>query len=567
MPPGYPGVPPGYPSMPSGYPQGGSTLPTGDLRTYVTVLRRRKWSVLVGLALIIGLVTAYSLRQTPTYDSTSRVLVKPLNPNQILQGVNYNFLVSMQTEEVLVGSPAVAGTAADLIEEKGLSPQEPGSVSVSVPPDTTFLDITYTSGDGSASQAWANAYAEAYVVNRESQARDALDGIRKGVEDRLAAVDAKFRDTQQELESAPKDDVAGLRRTLDSLDQQISSLQAQLANVPVLSSDTAQVVAPGELPGVPSSPDYVRNAALAIVVGLGLGIAIAFVRERLDDRITSREDLEGLLGVSVLAVVPKVKGWRKRSSVPMVARDKPKSAAAEAYRTIRTNVDYLARTNDLKVIAVTSPSLGEGKTTTTANLALTMAQTGKRVVAVSCDLRKPRLHRFFDVSNQHGLTDLLTADVPVASIVERTGEATMRVIPSGPVPPNPSELLGSDAMQHFLQGMRTHSDYVLLDTPPVLAVSDAAILAPRCDGVIVVVDATSTTRTAVKVLREQLEQVGSRILGGIYNNFDPRHTKSYPGHYRYYSYGYQGNGKRDDRVSGNGKRDAPVAGSPADIWH
>ncbi len=573
MPPGYPNVPPGYPNMPPGYPNMSAGypqqpgLPTGDLRTYVTVLRRRRWSVVFGLVAVIGLVALYSVRQSPIYDSTAEVLVKPLSPNQILQGVNYNFLVSMQTEEALVSSPAVADMAAELVKATGMSPQEPGSVSTSVPDQTTFLEITYSSGDAVSAQAWANGYAEAYVANRKAQASGAYETIQASYQTQIASVDAKFQATQKKLATAGPDLAKQLRRTLDSLDQQITSLQAQLANVAVPSTDSAQVVSPGGLQGSPSSPDFVRNGALAIVVGLGFGIAIAFVRERLDDRITSREDLEGLLGVSVLAVVPKIPGWRKRSSTALVARDKPKSPAAEAYRTIRTNVDYLARTNDLKVIALTSPSIGEGKTTTTANLGLTMAQTGKRVVAVSCDLRKPRLHRFFDVSNARGLTDLLTADAPIGSIAARAGEKTMRVIPSGPIPPNPSELLGSDAMLQVLQGIRTQADYVLVDTAPVLAVSDAAILAPRCDGVIVVVDATSTTRTAVKVLREQLEQVGSRILGGIYNNFDPKHTKSYPGYYRYYTYGDKRGEKPDESTSGNGKRGTRVAGPPADIWH
>jgi succinoglycan biosynthesis transport protein ExoP len=566
VPAGYPGMPGGYPSLPPGYPQGGSGQLTGDLRTYVTVLRRRKWSVLLGLGLVIALVGVYSVRQTPTYESTASVLVKPLSPNQILQGVNYNFLVSMQTEQALVGSPAVSQKAATLIDAQGLPTQEPGSVSASVPDQTTFLDITYTSRDGASAQAWANAYAQAYVANRKQQAVTAYQTIQGSVQDQITNLVRQSDQIQQELAVAAPTDAKVLRGNLDDLDRRIAALEGQLAQVPVPSTDSAEVVAPAGLPSSPSSPNYVRNAALAVVLGLGLGFGIAFLRERFDDRITSREELEGLLGVSVLAVVPRISGWRKRSSVNLVSRARPTSPAAEAYRTVRTNVDYLARTNDLRVIAITSPSLGEGKTTTTANLAYILAQTQKRVVAVSCDLRKPRLHRFFGASNARGLTDLLTAGVGVTSIAAQSGEPTLRVIPSGPVPPNPAELLGSDAMREFLVSIREFADYVLVDTPPVLAVSDAAVLAPQCDGVIVVVDATSTTRTAVKVMREQLEQVGCRILGGIYNNFHPRHTKSYPGHYRYYTYGYKNGDKPDDHVNGNGKRSSSPS-EPADLWH
>jgi succinoglycan biosynthesis transport protein ExoP len=565
VPSDYPNIPPGYPSVPPGYPQGPTYLPTGDLRTYVTVLRRRKWSVALGLLLICGLIGLYTARQTPQYDSTAEVLVKPLSPNQILQGVNYNFLVSMQTEEALVSSPAVADAAAQIVKAGGAPGREPGSVSTTVPDQTTFLDITYTSGDGASAQLWANAYAEAYVANRQAQAGAAYQTMQKSYQDELTKLEARFRNTQEALSSASGEQAKTYRRTLQSMNQQITSLQTQLANVPVPSTDSAQVLAPAGLPSSPSSPNYVRNAALAIVLGLGLGIGIAFVRERLDERITSREDLEGLLGASVLAVVPKVSNWRKRSSAKLVARERPKSAPAEAYRAVRTNVDFLARTSDLKVIALTSPSLGEGKTTTTANLAITMAQTGKRVIAVSCDLRKPRLHRFFGLSNSKGLTDLLTVGTPLTEIVQRSGDETLRIIPSGPIPPNPAELLGSNAMERFFEDIRHAADYVLVDTAPVIAVSDATILAPQCDGVIVVVDATSTSRTAVTVLRGQLERVGVRILGGIYNNFDPRHSKSYPGHYRYYTYGYKSRKKSDEIISGNGK--PANAADAANIWH
>ena len=565
VPPGYPIMAPGYPSVPPGYPPGGLGRPAADLRTYVAILRRRKWSVLVGLVLVVGLMALNTLRQTPAYNSTAQVLVKPVTPNQILQSVNYAFLLGMETEQALVSSPAVAERAAGLVGEQGLPAQQPGSVAVTVPEQTTFLEITYTSGDAASAQVWADAYAQAYVENRRVQAFTEYETLQKSVQDQIAKLDAERSEIQAELERARRDEVPALKGDLGALDRRILAFEGQLTQAGVPSTVPAEVVRPAELSSSPSSPDYVRNAALAVVLGLGLGLGLAFVRERFDDRISSREDLEGLLGVSVLAVVPKVPGWRKRSSAKLVARDKPRSPAAEAYRTIRTNVDYLARTNDLKIIAVTSPTLGEGKTTSTANLALTLAQTEKRVIAISCDLRKPRLHTFFGVSNATGLTELLTAGVPIGSIVAKSDEPTLRVIPSGPIPPNPAELLGSDAMRQFLQGIRNYADYVLLDTPPVLAVSDAAVLAPQCDGVIIVVDATSTTRTAVKVMREQLEQVGSRILGGIYNNFDPRRTKSYPGHYRYYAYGDKRSGRADEALSGNGKRRSSNA--DADIWH
>jgi capsular exopolysaccharide synthesis family protein len=230
---------------------------------------------------------------------------------------------------------------------------------------------------------------------------------------------------------------------------------------------------------------------------------------------------------------------------------------------VRTNIEFMSRTNELKVVGIVSPSLGEGKTTTTANLSHSLASSGKRVVALSCDLRKPKMHRLFGLSNDVGLTDVLTQGVAVGSAVQRVpGVPTLRVLTSGPVPANPAEMLGSDGMHSLLTGLREVADFVIVDTAPVLAVSDALVLSPWCDGVVMVVDSSTTTRSAARIAREQVEQVGGNIVGGVFNNFDPSNSKTYPGAYRYYtSYGYAG----EEPVRGNGaKRTTDVDSS--ELW-
>ena len=247
----------------------------------------------------------------------------------------------------------------------------------------------------------------------------------------------------------------------------------------------------------------------------------------------------------------------------------PKSPSAEAYRTIRTNLQFLGRDGGLTVVSVTSPSSGEGKTTTVANLAVTMALAGKRVVAVSCDLRKPALHRLFHLSNDVGLSSFLSGRVSLSQAAQRGGVDNLRVMASGPVPLNPAELLGSNAMEEFLQYLREHADVVLLDTPPVFAVSDALALAPLSDGVIVVADARSTTRGALSHVREQLDQVGGRILGGVLNNFDPSDAKYQPTYYRYYyTYEYRDAAPEPRQTqNGNGHVPAPIPQPESDPPH
>ena len=297
-----------------------------------------------------------------------------------------------------------------------------------------------------------------------------------------------------------------------------------------------------------------------------LGIGVAFVREQLDDRMNGPEDMEDRVGAPVMAVVPHFSGIRNRKSDKLlVVRDKPKSPPAEAYRTVRTNIEFLARTTDLKVIAVTSPGLGEGKTTTAANLAASLATADRRVVLIGCDLRKPRLHRLFGVGNDTGLSDVLMDDVPVPVVAQHvTGMPTLRLITSGPIPSNPAELLGSDRMAEIISGLRTVTDFVVIDTAPVLAVADSLALAPRCDGVLMVVDASSTTRTGIRVACEQVEKVGGEIVGGVYNNFDPSSAKTYYGSYRYYSsYGY--GAKNDGKADPNPAR-MPTKVDSDELW-
>jgi capsular exopolysaccharide synthesis family protein len=224
----------------------------------------------------------------------------------------------------------------------------------------------------------------------------------------------------------------------------------------------------------------------------------------------------------------------------------PKTSAAEAYRTARTNLQHLDGNEGSRIFLVTSPMLGDGKTTVSANLAVALAKTGKLVMAISCDLHRPRLHRFFELDNAVGLTSVLTGQASTADAIRRVGSDTLGVLPSGPPVASPTELLGSDQMERLLVELRKIADFVILDTPPLGAVGDALMLAPKTDGVLLVADATSTARGAVTFARTQIEQVGGKIVGGIYHKFDPARARTYHPYYQhYYSGKYLANGQSD----------------------
>lgn len=540
--------------------------PIADLRTYIAMVRRRKVSLALVVLLTVAAAAFFSYRQTPTYQSSATVLVKPLNPNQILQGISYSYGVSMQTEETLATSPDVAAIAADNATAAGATTADNGSVSTKAPQDTTFLQILYSSPDPHEAQIWAQSYADAYMEYRREQALQLYNAVQTGFTKKISSVRTQISRLQAKAvmaESPAKEQIAGKIKTLTG---SLQDLTGQSSSFPFPVANTAaQLISPGSLPNAPYSPNWARNLFLAFAAGLALGFAVVFIRERLDDRLVGREDLEEAAGAPVLAIVPRVAGWGKKSTTKLVARDAPKTAPAEAYRTIRTNIQFMARTNDLRLISIASPGMSEGKTTTTANLAVALAHTGKRVIAVSCDLRKPRLHRFFDLTNDNGVTSVLRDGLSIPQVAQHVpGMESLRVIASGPVPHDPAELLGSEAMEQMLQDLRRYADFVLIDTAPVLVVSDALTIAPKTDGVLLVVDAAVTMRGAVRASREQLEQVGANIVGAIFNDLDPTRANMNYGSYRYHTYGnyeYQ-----DATVSlQEAIRHEPV--DPSEMWH
>lgn len=536
---------------------------TEDFRHYLSVVRRRKWSIALVTAVTVGAALFFSFRQTPVYRSSTQVFVRPVTA----AGEAPRFL-NMENEQVLASSTAVAQMVQEQLEASGQPAASPdelrASLDVALQGAAEALTIGYSDPDPARAQQLASAFATAYLDFRTRDVLEEIETSIQGVNERLDSVQKSLASVQADIDrTRNRDQLQSLNRQENNYLIEQADLSSQLQAFELQRSTLGQggeVTIPANLPSSPASPNHIQNGLLALAAGLALGIGLAFLRERLDDHVRSREDVEHQLRTPVLAVVPSFPGRKKRREMlPTLAS--PKSPSAEAYRTIRTNLQFLGREGGLTVVSVTSPSSGEGKTTTVANLAVTMALAGKRVVAVSCDLRKPALHRLFRLSNDVGLSSFLAGRASLTQAAQRGGIDNLRVMASGPVPLNPAELLGSNAMEEFLQYLREHADVVLLDTPPVFAVSDALALAPLSDGVIVVADARSTTRGALSHVREQLDQVGGRILGGVLNNFDPSDAKYHPTYYRYYyTYEYRDATPepRYQAPNGNGHIPAPI---------
>lgn len=218
----------------------------------------------------------------------------------------------------------------------------------------------------------------------------------------------------------------------------------------------------------------------------------------------------------------------------MISIKNPKSQAAEAFRTLRTNIQFSSLDEDIRTIVVTSTQPGEGKSTVISNLAITMAQSGKKVVLIDCDLRKPTIHKRLGVSNQYGLTTLLSKEKALDDVINATNISNFYILTSGPIPPNPAELLGSRKMKSLIEELKGYFDIILFDAPPVLSVTDAQVLSTYCNGVVFVAGYGQAEKLAVVRAKELISKVGGKIIGVVINKV-PNNSKSY----YYYNYDYK----------------------------
>jgi succinoglycan biosynthesis transport protein ExoP len=314
------------------------------------------------------------------------------------------------------------------------------------------------------------------------------------------------------------------------------------------------IVDRAEIPSAPSSPSKMKNMVLALMVGLLGGLGLAFLFEVLDVTVKDSEDIKKYAGMPMLGIVPEFfgnglkRGYGKthkeeklepdekprpeQESMDLIVHFSPRSSFSEYFRSIRTTLLLSATDTSMKSMVITSALPEEGKTSTVSNLAVALAQMGKSVVIIDADLRKPRLHKIFRIKNLNGLTKYLTADLLLEDMLRTTAIPTLFLINAGPVPPNPVELLGSEKMANLVDRLKKSYDFVLVDTPPLLAVSDAVVVGSRVDGAILVVRRGKTHREALKQAREKLDAHKVKGMGVIINHakmrdFDYYYTDSY----------------------------------------
>lgn len=403
---------------------------------------------------------------------------------------------------------------------------------------TPSTGVTDAYQGGLFSQQRVKSYADMLNGDRLARAVADSEGVDLSAQQVQSRVSGRaVRDTVLLEATVTDSDRDRSKQVATALGTEFVSLVEKLETPPGQreSAVKVEVVAGPTLNSQPISPTPVRNLALGGLLGLLLGVGVAALRERLDATVKSAEALQEV-AAPTLAVVP-FDPTAKHS--PLVMSDNAleeapsHSARAEAFRHLRTNLQFVDVDHQAKVIVITSSIPDEGKSTTTLNLAIAFAEAGRRVALIDGDLRRPKVAQYLGMEDAVGLSNVLAGQVNVDEVLQRWGRRELYVLASGSTPPNPSELLGSRNMAALLERMRETYDVVLVDTPPLLPVTDAAVLAAAADGAVLVVRSGKTHQARIKLAAARLQQVGSRLLGGVLNMQAVKGENSYYTHYGY----------------------------------
>ena len=507
--------------------------PELELEDYIRILRRRWPWLLAAVVLIAGAATAFTATQSPHYISRAHVSLGDSAAQVAVRGdgySSYRALREMSNEVNFANSDDVRNV---VIDDLGAIP----NVQISALENSDTLVFTGLAGTAEDAALVANSWAEAYVRFKRLEAGASISAAVADFEQDLTALQENRRTIRSPLDEIEDQIVTTLdpeRRTvlelqasrlrtdlapqLNLIDARIQAIAQSITNLELdqrlNDSGTARVVQVAAPPLQPANAGLSRNLALGVVVGLILGAAAALLAENLDRSIKNGDDITAL-GLTLLGEVSYDKELKNNPNL-LAARDKGNSAVADEVQRIRTAIEFALMGRQLDSLLITSTKQGEGKTTLASNLAWAMSAVDHRVALVDIDFRRPRIHHLFNAPVSPGLSDALISGVPLTSVALRIDKSAGRnliVIPTGTKPPNPANFVSSRAFTDVIHSIENESDLVILDTPPVMPVSDALAVARHVDAVIVTVKVGSTTKDDLLTTIDRLTQVGAQIAG------------------------------------------------------
>ncbi|MBX3315014.1 MAG: polysaccharide biosynthesis tyrosine autokinase [Actinobacteria bacterium] len=512
--------------------------PDQELRRYLRILGRSKGLIAIIVLLAVGGSLIFSYTQPKRYEAEASILLAPGAGAATLDTTYISQLPVDRTPAVEMRILRGQKMEDAIKKELGYLPEV--ELSSTDPDKSAIITVTATADDPDEAAKLANDFVTTAVAIRRETTKTELQASIANIEsqsqdlsEQLAEAQLKSDDLAQQIK-AETDERKRLELQFEKLqvDDELEhgTIATQLASMRTRGDQLRSALAENQSRGAytigqavpPDAPVYPRpvlNAVIALATGLLLGGALAFGRAYFDDTIASKDELdEATGGITVLSLVPKVPEWKDPSDTLLESVTHPRGAASEAYRGLRTALDFTALDHKISLVQLTSSNAGEGKTTTAANLAVVVARADRRVILVDCDLRRPRLHEFFGLDNERGFTSILLGECSATEALQRpTNSPNLLVMTSGPPPPNPSELLSTKAAQELLKSMTQPTDLVIVDSPPLLPVADATVLARYVDSTILVVAANSTTKRALARSLEMLDQVDAPLEGIVLN--------------------------------------------------
>jgi len=514
-----------------------------DLKNYFAILQRWGWIMLLCMALAGVTSYFYSLSLPKVFQARSRYLV-----GAVLDDAN------IDTNKIRASSQ-IGQTYAELVTSRPLLESVIAKLNLNTDPDTlrrqvsaTWIDTTQIlsirvqTNDAQLAADIANALGDALIERSPNGSASQQTARRQAANTQLAQLQESARATQAEIEQLGNQiqattDATTQRALIVRLDERRSQLaatqraysdlfgQLQTSNVNQISLVEPAVPDPYD----PVAPDIQRNVLAALIAGLVLGLAAMMLLEYFTDVIHTPEMLRSVTGLTYLGGLPRHRKQRGAKGMQLVTVARPETLAAESFRILRTNLQLAGSDRQLSSVLITSPSRGDGKSDIAANLAVTFARAGKRVILIDANLRRPQIAALFNISDQHGLSGLLDSnDLP--ELAATPAVAGLSVLPAGGSAANSSEILGSQQMYDLIQAYKAQADVVLIDSPP-LWYSDALALAPQVDGVLLVVSKDMTGRENTINAVESLRLVGARLIGTVFNR-----VKEGPAYFYYPTY-------------------------------
>jgi len=516
-----------------------------DFRRYFALMWRWVW--VIALAALLAAAAAYlvSRQMTPIYQASTTLLI---NEAPATRSADYTSILTSERlaqtyVEMLTKQPVLQA----VVDEVGvnLKPEElQKMVNVTLVRDTQLIEVRVENPDPALAAKIANVLVAKFTEQTQSLQASRYASSKQNLEDQLARMDAQIQDTSAQVtalgddptNAAEKDrletNLAQYRQTYATLLQSYEQVRVAEAG----STSNVVQIEQATPPEDPIRPRKLVNTALAGMVGFMLAVGGVFLIEALDDTIRGPDDVTRLLKMPVLGLVIR----HEITDGELITVKQPRSPVSESFRSIRTNLQFASVDKPLHTLLVTSPSPADGKTTVSANLAVSLAQSGKKVVVVDADMRRPRVHKMFGVANRNGLSGLFVQpQINLDGSVQKTTTDGLFALPAGEIPPNPAELLGSEKLMEVLERVGDQADLLIIDSPPLTAVTDSAVLAHRVDGVILVVKPSVTKMAAAKQAIDQLHKAGANILGVILNEVDLARSRYSYYQYKGYYYSYR----------------------------